>query len=122
MGKNFKGVYNLLTDTSVLYKSGQGHTIQERREVKGLDNPDLDQAVGADYAQELRDTLELVQGASHEFDLQRFLDGKLSPVFFGTGPGQLRRRPHARRSGGVGTAAAAPATAASGRWPPPRTK
>ncbi|HCD76376.1 MAG TPA: peptide chain release factor 3, partial [Alcanivorax sp.] len=31
MGKNFKGVYNLLTDTAVLYKSGQGHTIQERR-------------------------------------------------------------------------------------------
>ena len=89
MGKNFKGVYNLLTDTAVLYKSGQGHTIQERREVKGLDNPDLDQAVGADYAQELRDTLELVQGASHEFDLQRFLDGKLSPVFFGTALGNF---------------------------------
>ncbi len=84
MGKNFKGVYNLLTDTAVLYKSGQGHTIQERREVKGLDNPELDQAVGSDYAQELRDTLELVQGASHEFDLQRFQEGKLSPVFFGT--------------------------------------
>ncbi len=89
MGKNFKGVYNLLTDTAVLYKSGQGHTIQERREVKGLDNPDLDQAVGADCAQELRDTLELVQGASHEFDLQRFLDGKLSPVFFGTALGNF---------------------------------
>ena len=89
MGKNFKGVYNLLTDTSVLYKSGQGHTIQERREVKGLDNPDLDQAVGADYAQELRDTLELVQGASHEFDLQRFQEGKLSPVFFGTALGNF---------------------------------
>jgi len=89
MGKNFKGVYNLLTDTAVLYKSGQGHTIQERREVKGLDNPDLDQAVGADYAQELRDTLELVQGASHEFDLQRFQEGKLSPVFFGTALGNF---------------------------------
>ena len=89
MGKNFKGVYNLLTDTAVLYKSGQGHTIQERREVKGLDNPDLDQAVGADYAQELRDTLELVQGASHEFDLQRFQEGKLSPVYFGTALGNF---------------------------------
>ncbi len=89
MGKNFKGVYNLLTDTAVLYKSGQGHTIQERREVKGLDNPDLDQAVGADYAQELRDTLELVQGASHEFDLRRFQEGKLSPVFFGTALGNF---------------------------------
>ena len=89
MGKSFKGVYNLLTDTTVLYKTGQGHTVQDVREVKGLDNPELDQAVGADYAEELRETLELVQGASHEFDLERFLAGKLTPVFFGTALGNF---------------------------------
>ncbi|MCH8543341.1 MAG: peptide chain release factor 3 [Alcanivorax sp.] len=89
MGKNFKGVYNLLTDTSVLYKSGQGHAIQTVRAIEGLHNPDLDKAVGADYAAELRDALELVQGASHEFDLERFRAGKLSPVFFGTALGNF---------------------------------
>ncbi|MDX1803878.1 MAG: peptide chain release factor 3 [Alcanivorax sp.] len=89
MGKSFKGVYNLLRDTTVLYQTGQGHTVQDVREIKGLHNPELDQAVGADYAGELRDTLELVQGASHEFDLQRFLAGKLTPVFFGTALGNF---------------------------------
>ncbi|MDF1821549.1 MAG: peptide chain release factor 3 [Alcanivoracaceae bacterium] len=88
MGKEFKGVYNLLTDTTVLYKSGQGHTIQDVREIKGLDNPDLDAAVGA-YADELRETLELVQGASHEFDKDEFLAGKLTPCFFGTALGNF---------------------------------
>lgn len=88
MGKNFKGVYNLLTDTTVLYQSGQGHTIQEVREIKGLDNPELDEAVGS-YAEELRETLELVQGASHEFDHEEFLAGKLTPCFFGTALGNF---------------------------------
>ncbi|MEQ9510153.1 MAG: peptide chain release factor 3 [Alloalcanivorax xenomutans] len=89
MGKSFKGVYNLLRDATVLYKTGQGHTIQDVREIEGLNNPELDQAVGADYAQELRDMLELVRGASHDFDLQRFLDGRLTPVFFGTALGNF---------------------------------
>ncbi|MCK0538213.1 peptide chain release factor 3 [Alcanivorax quisquiliarum] len=88
MGKSFKGVYNLLRDTTVLYQSGQGHAIQAVREIKGLDNPELDAAVGS-YADELREMLELVRGASHEFDLERFLAGKLTPVFFGTALGNF---------------------------------
>jgi peptide chain release factor 3 len=88
MGKEFKGVYHLLRDETILYKSGMGHTIQETRIIKGIDNPQLDEAIGS-YAQELRDMLELVQGASHEFDQQAFLAGELTPVFFGTALGNF---------------------------------
>ncbi|MEE2732294.1 MAG: peptide chain release factor 3 [Pseudomonadota bacterium] len=88
MGKLFKGVYNIYQDTTYLYRTGQGHTIQEVRAIKGLDNPELDAAVG-DLAGDLREELELVQGASHEFELQAFLDGKLTPVFFGTALGNF---------------------------------
>ena len=88
MGKLFKGVYNLYQDTTYLYATGQGHHIQEVRAIKGLDNPDLDAAVG-DLANDLREELELVRGASHEFDLQAFLEGKLTPVFFGTALGNF---------------------------------
>ncbi|CCP08330.1 peptide chain release factor 3 [Erwinia amylovora MR1] len=80
-GKLFKGVYHLYKDETYLYQSGKGHTIQEVRIVKGLDNPELDAAIGEDLAAQLRDELELVQGASHEFDRDAFLKGKLSPVF-----------------------------------------
>ncbi|MBT0584842.1 peptide chain release factor 3 [Alteromonas oceanisediminis] len=88
MGKSFKGVYHLLRDETILYKSGQGHTIQQKRIIKGLDNPELDAAIG-EYAQELRDMLELVQGASHEFNLDEFLAGELTPVYFGTALGNF---------------------------------
>ncbi|MGU0044621.1 hypothetical protein ACVXHA_30480 [Escherichia coli] len=35
-------------------------------------------------AQQLRDELELVKGASNEFDKELFLAGEITPVFFGT--------------------------------------
>ncbi len=89
MGKQFKGVYHLYRDETILYQSGQGHTIQELRSIKGLDNPELDEAIGSDYAEELREMLELVEGASHKFDQEAFLDGKLTPVFFGTALGNF---------------------------------
>jgi len=88
MGKEFKGVYNLLTNETYLYKSGLGHTIQAKRVIKGLDNPELDVAIG-NYADDLREELELVQGASHEFNLDEFLKGELTPVFFGTALGNF---------------------------------
>lgn len=88
-GKLFKGVYHLYKDEVYLYQSGKGHTIQDVRIVKGLDNPELDKAVGDDLAVQLRDELELVQGASHEFELDAFLNGKLTPVFFGTALGNF---------------------------------
>jgi peptide chain release factor 3 len=88
MGKEFKGVYHLLRDETILYQSGQGHTIQQQRIIKGLDNPELDDAIGH-YADELREMLELVQGASHEFNLEEFLAGELSPVYFGTALGNF---------------------------------
>ncbi|MGJ8682681.1 peptide chain release factor 3 [Paraglaciecola sp.] len=88
MGKEFKGVYHLLRDETLLYQTGLGHTIQEVRIVKGLDNPELDDAIGS-YAEELREMLELVQGASHEFNHEEFLAGELTPVFFGTAMGNF---------------------------------
>jgi peptide chain release factor 3 len=88
-GKLFKGVYHLYKDETYLYQTGKGHTIQEVRIVKGLDNPELDAAVGEDLATQLREELELVQGASHEFDHEAFLSGDLTPVFFGTALGNF---------------------------------
>ncbi|MED5525063.1 peptide chain release factor 3 [Gallaecimonas pentaromativorans] len=87
-GKGFKGVYHIANDEIILYKSGQGHTIQERKVIKGLDNPELDTLLGGD-AQDLRDELELVQGASNEFELDAFLKGELTPVFWGTALGNF---------------------------------
>ena len=88
-GKLFKGVYHLQRDETILYTTGQGHTIQDVRIIKGLDNPELDEAVTNDLATQLREELELVMGASNEFDQELFLDGQLTPVFFGTALGNF---------------------------------
>ena len=88
-GKGFKGIYHLLNDEVLLYHSGEGYHIQKAQTVKGLDNPELDAALGEDEAQQLRDDIELVKGASNEFDLELFRQGKLTPVFFGTALGNF---------------------------------
>lgn len=87
-GKEFKGVYHLLRDEVILYKSGMGHTIQDVRIIAGINNPELDAVIGS-FAETLRDELELVQGASHAFDQELFLKGELTPVFFGTALGNF---------------------------------
>ncbi|MFZ9641905.1 MAG: EF-Tu/IF-2/RF-3 family GTPase, partial [Candidatus Methylopumilus sp.] len=51
--------------------------------IQGLDNPRLDELLGR-QAEELRVDVELVRGASHTFDKERYLSGKQTPVFFGS--------------------------------------
>ncbi len=88
MGKEFKGVYNLYTDTVHVYKSGRGHAIPEDILIKGLDSPELDELMGA-YAEDVREEIDLVRGASHEFDVAEYLAGRMTPVFFGTALGNF---------------------------------
>ncbi|WPL17404.1 Peptide chain release factor 3 [Thiorhodovibrio winogradskyi] len=83
MGKRFKGVYDLRHDRTHLFSATHGGRIQAGEVIKGLDNPRLDEMVG-DQAVELRDELELVQGASHEFSHADYLAGIQTPVFFGS--------------------------------------
>lgn len=88
-GKSFKGIYHILRDEVLLYHSGEGYHIQERRVIKGLDNPEIDAAVGEDLAAELRENMELISMASNNFDEEAFLQGELTPVFFGTALGNF---------------------------------
>jgi len=83
MGQRLKGVFHLLDNTVHLYESGKNYVTQKARIIEGIDNPELDKILGRD-AQELRDEIELVQGASHAFDKQAYLSGEQTPVFFGS--------------------------------------
>ena len=84
MGKRLKSVYHMLLDEVHVFEPGKNFTRQDSTIFKGLDAPGLEAAIGAEAMKELRDELELVQGASHPFDLQQYLAGKLTPVFFGS--------------------------------------
>ena len=88
MGKEFKGVYNLYSDTIHVYQQGYGSTITTSKEIKGIDSAEAVELLGA-YHEDVKDEIDLVRGASHEFDHQAYLDGKLTPVFFGTALGNF---------------------------------
>ena len=83
MGKRFKGIYHLRDDIVYLYESGKNMQKQDGLAIKGLDNPELDARIG-DMANELREEIDLVKGASHAFDEHAYLAGTLTPVYFGS--------------------------------------
>jgi peptide chain release factor 3 len=83
MGKAFKGVFDLLGDRIHLFSPTHGGKIQSGEVVQGIDNPRLDEILGP-AAVELRGEVELVRGASIEFDLGAYRRGQQTPVFFGS--------------------------------------
>jgi len=83
MGRRLKGIYHLIRDEIHLYESGKNYMRQEPKVIAGIDSPEADEALG-DMAAELREEIELVAGASHDFDLERYLAGEQTPVFFGS--------------------------------------
>ena len=88
MGKEFKGVYNLYTDTIHVYQQGMGHKLNDDIRIQGLDSDEATALFGA-YAEDVRDEMELVRGATNEFDREEYLAGRQTPVFFGTALGNF---------------------------------
>ncbi|MDX2299487.1 MAG: peptide chain release factor 3 [Xanthomonadaceae bacterium] len=84
MGSRLKGVVHLLSGEVHLYEPGRNFTRQDSTIFASLDDPELERRIGAGMLAELRDELELVQGASHPFDREAYLAGKQTPVFFGS--------------------------------------
>ncbi len=83
MGKNFRGVYHLLRDEIMLFAAGNERADQSFEVLKGIDNPKLAEMFPLEIEQ-LKMEVELVHGASHPFDLDAFLAGEQTPVFFGS--------------------------------------
>ncbi len=83
MGKGFKGVFHLVQNSVYLFSAQHGGKIAQGEVIEGLDNPRLDELLGS-AAADLRDEVELVQGASHEFDFEAYRAGRQTPVFFGS--------------------------------------
>lgn len=83
MGKRFKGIYHLYQDRVYLYQPGKNAQRQDALQIQGLNNPQLDELLG-DGATELRAEIDLVKGASHEFQVEDYLSGKMTPVYFGS--------------------------------------
>lgn len=84
MGYDFKGIYNIWEKKLNLFSAENKQTVSEGVEFDDVNNPKLDEIIGEEAADTLREELELVYEVYPEFSLKDYLSGQLQPVFFGS--------------------------------------
>ena len=84
MGYDFKGIYNIWEKNVNLFTGDPKKDIEETVEVNDLSTDEIDQLIGTDSADTLREELELVEGVYPNFDIEAYKNGDLQPVFFGS--------------------------------------
>jgi peptide chain release factor 3 len=80
-GRDFKGCYHLWEDSLALFERG---ATEAAIDCKGLDDPKLAEHIPAHLLEEMRENVEMARGLCPEFDLQLYLEGHMTPVFFGS--------------------------------------
>ncbi|GGE95994.1 peptide chain release factor 3 [Stappia taiwanensis] len=84
MGSDFFGVYDWRNKRFLTSSEGRGQRFDSVREVSGLEDPVLTDTVFANVMAELEENVELGAEAYPEFDREAFLEGHMTPVFFGS--------------------------------------
>ena len=83
MGRSLTGVYHLLQDRIYLYENVGRQKKSGQTIIDGLHSDRASEALGDD-ADNFREEVELVKGACPELDVEKYLAGQQSPVFFGS--------------------------------------
>ncbi len=83
MGKLFHGVYDRREKRMRVFSPGEDKAGGDDEILAGLDNAEAAKRFGSEFTQ-AQDELELLNGASPEFDRDAFLSGKQTPMFFGS--------------------------------------
>ncbi len=82
-GKDFRGVYDRRKRHIISFEATGGHHQVAATEVD-LSDPSLSELIGEENRASIMEDIELLDGASDEFDLKAVHEGRLSPVFFGS--------------------------------------
>jgi peptide chain release factor 3 len=82
-GSQFRGVYHLYQDIIYPYQRGVDGPALEADLIRGIRSKEAASFLG-DQLEDLLEEIDLVRGASHEFDQKRYLNGELTPVYFGS--------------------------------------
>ncbi len=83
MGQRFKGVYNLKNKELGIFSPGYTPKDDDGIIINDLNSEILDRQLDT-MADTLREEIELIQGAADPFDMEYFLQGSQTPVFFGS--------------------------------------
>lgn len=84
MGYNFKGIYNIWKKNVNLFESSNKQKKTDAFNYLTLENHNLIKVVGKSILDDLKESLELVQGVYPKFKHKDYLEGDLQPVFFGS--------------------------------------
>ncbi len=84
MGQRFLGCYDLIHDRLVLLDRNSKNRLTEGTVCEGLGDPKLDELLPAQAAANLREEVEMVRGLCPPMDIEAYLAGNLTPVFFGS--------------------------------------
>lgn len=85
MGRRFQGVYNIYDKGLVLFNAhGKRKSEEDAVKFEDLDDPGLEEFIGEEAADELRDEVDLIESVYPEFKNEDYLAGNISPVFFGS--------------------------------------
>jgi peptide chain release factor 3 len=83
-GQEFKGVYHLYDQRLFLFRPGAVTAAVETVAINGLADPELDRQVGERLARKLREDAELINGIYPPFEIEEYMEGLVTPVFFGS--------------------------------------
>jgi len=84
IGRDFLGAYDMINDTLELMDRADRNKRAESIKMKGLDDPVLEEHIPADLLEKLREEVEMARGLLPQFNPQAFLDGTLTPIWFGS--------------------------------------
>ncbi len=84
IGETFKGVYNMHRKNLNLFDANKTAIERDIIKIDSLENKDLNEIIGEEDANLLRDEVELIDGVYGEYDSEKYLSGKLAPIFFGS--------------------------------------
>ena len=84
MGDRFKGVYNIYNQELNLFSPNKTGISDDVQSLSDLNSKELDEKIGTNAAEELREEIEMIEGVYNPFDREEYLKGDIAPVFFGS--------------------------------------
>jgi peptide chain release factor 3 len=84
LGKDFLGCYDLIHDRLELMDRADRNKVADSIQINGLDDPKLADHIPPDLLTRLREDIDMARGLLPPFDRQAFLDGTLTPIWFGS--------------------------------------
>src|SRR5690554_4641522 len=84
IGATFKGIYDLRQKSLRIYAAENKQKISEAVLFDNLDDSKLEEVIGNEFAENLREEIHLISEVYPDFSKEDYMKGDIQPVFFGS--------------------------------------